>query len=58
MTSPEQPLPVPPSPNADPSEAEPRLLWEAPKVARLGTVAEATQGISYNPLDGLFNLSP
>lgn len=49
------PVPQPPS---DTPEPEPRLLWEAPSLTRFGRVEEITQGISYLPLDGLFNLTP
>jgi hypothetical protein len=34
-----------------------RLPWSSPTLTDLGAVSEVTQGISYNPGDGLSNLS-
>lgn len=50
----------PPTSPTHPSETEdtPRLLWQAPRLQRFGSVEEVTQGISYLPTDGLFNLTP
>lgn len=40
------------------SESTERLPWSAPTLTDLGAVSEVTQGISYNPGDGLSNLTP
>lgn len=56
MTQPPlQPVPPPPSDSQEPPD---RLLWQAPSLTRFGRIEEVTQGISYLPLDGLFNLTP
>jgi hypothetical protein len=34
-----------------------RLPWSSPTLSDLGAVSEVTEGISYNPGDGLSNLS-
>ena len=38
-------------------ERSERLPWSSPTLTDLGAVSEVTQGISYNPGDGLSNLS-
>jgi hypothetical protein len=38
-------------------ESSERLPWSSPTLTDLGAVSEVTQGISYNPGDGLSNLS-
>ena len=38
-------------------ESHERLPWSSPTLTDLGTVSEVTEGISYNPGDGLSNLS-
>lgn len=53
MTQP--PEPQAPNPTEEP---EPRLLWQAPRLTRFGNVSDATQGLSYRPLDGISNLTP
>jgi hypothetical protein len=45
----------------DPQEPGPesseRLPWSSPTLTDLGAVSEVTEGISYQPGDGLSNLS-
>ena len=38
-------------------EKNERLPWSSPTLTDLGAVSEVTEGISYNPGDGLSNLS-
>jgi hypothetical protein len=49
--------PVNASDDRDPNSDE-RLPWSPPALTDLGTVSEMTKGISYQPSDGLSNLTP
>jgi len=35
-----------------------RLPWSPPVLTDLGAVSEVAEGISYNPTDGISNLTP
>lgn len=37
--------------------SETKQVWHAPQLISYGEVVEMTQGISYNPLDGISNLT-
>ncbi len=37
--------------------SEPKRAWHPPQLVSYGEVAEMTQGISYQPLDGISNLT-
>lgn len=39
------------------SELNELQTWETPKLTEFGVVSELTQHISYNPLDGISNLT-
>lgn len=55
MTQPSfEPAPQSSMPSQEPED---RLLWEAPRLTRFGTVGELTQGISYRLGDGISNLT-
>lgn len=41
-----------------PENSSERLPWSSPTLTDLGTVSEVTQGLSYQPGDGLSNTTP